>query len=179
MSTRTLNLDEMHETPLIRQALAEKLKAVLTEQMILGVTRKRPLHKFELAMLPLSLRGLSQEELQEQINPWSTLCDFYRRLLELLDEPIAPLMEEVLVAPGGGNVLTNVRPLSDYTRIWPQACAELSGFVNHLERTKATITADHIRMACELAEMRYQQMLQEVHSGQTGDSGGSKGQVQP
>ena len=169
MATRTLNLDESHEVPLVRGALAEQLKIVIAEQMILAVTRKRRLQPFELRMLPVGLRGLSHEELQEQINPWMTLCDFYRRLVELLEEPITPTMEEVLVGPGGGNVLTGLRLLSDYTRMWPQACAELSGFVRHLERTKATITADQIRMACELAEMRYRQMLAEAH-GDTAES---------
>ena len=44
-------------------------------------------------------------------------------------------------------------------KLWPQACVELRGLIAHFDQTGATITAEQLRMALELAGQRYDQIV--------------------
>lgn len=152
----------------VQHALAQRLKQVRAELAILEITRKRKLLKFERSMLPAQLYHCTEAELEEQVNPWRTLESAIHYILEDMEAggPVQKIQVDVkgmeILASMGQRLLTNPRPLAEYIDRWPQAAAELSGFVRALRR-KAGITADQVQMACELAEMRYQQLLAEAN----------------
>lgn len=64
-----------HDVPVVKCALAKRLKHVTAEFNILLHTRNRELSQEEKWQLPSNLQMLSREELQEQIDPWRTLQD--------------------------------------------------------------------------------------------------------
>ena len=66
---------DSHDLWSFRHALGRGLKETIGELTILRKTKDRDLTVSERACLPVGLRQLSREDLQEQIDPWISLQD--------------------------------------------------------------------------------------------------------
>jgi len=78
---RNIKLNE-HSLPVLRYALAQRSKTVAAELAVLCLTKQRDLTETERWQLPANLQQLSQEQLQEQIFPWSTLLEVIEYLIQ-------------------------------------------------------------------------------------------------
>jgi hypothetical protein len=74
-----------YEAPLIVGALREKLAKVSYDLQLLQIARHRDLTPKERAELPSTMQEYSLDELREQIDPWISLRDTYRGLIEDFD----------------------------------------------------------------------------------------------
>jgi len=75
----TVNLDA-DDARLIRLLLAAKIAETQATIRLLRCTSERDLTELERFMLPATLRSLTREELEEQLNPWYTLEMKYQEL---------------------------------------------------------------------------------------------------
>lgn len=78
----------------VRQALAQRLKAVNAELAILRLTKERDLTSEERSQLPANLSRLRQEALQEQIDPWISLRDTIEYLIKEFKVVDMPMIYE-------------------------------------------------------------------------------------
>lgn len=78
---KTVDISE-HSAPIVIHALETRLKIVQLELMLLRISRERDLTHIERSQLQTNLQELSQEELKEQVDPWITLEDIIKDLIE-------------------------------------------------------------------------------------------------
>jgi len=69
---KTIEICE-HDACVVRHALAQQLKRVSAEIVILKLTKTRDLNQEERWQLPANLQQMSRSDLQEQIDPWISL----------------------------------------------------------------------------------------------------------
>jgi hypothetical protein len=81
LATKLVEVSEYY-TPLVTHALEERLKIVEAELVVLLNATNRELTVAERMQLPESLRDLPIEELEEQVDPWITLRDSIKDLME-------------------------------------------------------------------------------------------------
>ncbi len=84
MQKITLEID-LHDLCIFRCALAKQIKVVSAEVEILKKTRERDLTQPERWQLPANIQQMTQEELQEQIDPWISLFMAYEYWSEELE----------------------------------------------------------------------------------------------
>lgn len=77
-----------HDLPVVQHALVKQLQRVQSELKILRFSRERDLTRVERWQLPANLQQLSQEELQEQVDPWISLEMTVQGLIEDFDDAI-------------------------------------------------------------------------------------------
>jgi hypothetical protein len=81
----------LYDLTIFRCAMAKQLGQVKLEWDVLKITKERDLTMPERWMLPANLQKLRREELQEQIDAWQTLHEYYQswsnELETLNDDP--------------------------------------------------------------------------------------------
>ena len=78
---------ETYHLPVIQHALVQRLKIVRAELDVIMVAPYRVLTQAERWMLPSNLQELTEEQLQEQVDPWISLKDTLEWLIDLFEEP--------------------------------------------------------------------------------------------
>lgn len=78
---------DSHSAMMVSYALALRLMQVSYELDILKRTKIRDLKQIERFALPSNLQGMTQEQLQEQIDPWITLEEELNHWMQQFQPP--------------------------------------------------------------------------------------------
>ena len=81
---KTIEIDQ-HSSSCVFWSLCQRLKEVNQELSILRIANVRNLTNSERWQLPINLKKMSREELQEQIDPWRTLISEIEDLAKTFD----------------------------------------------------------------------------------------------